>query len=149
MTITLGGPLTTNVLLEVAANSGTFPNVWVIALSAPDFPSFEIVIGSDENVFVIGTRDMARQALAPDGGLDTNAAYQAANVFVSPNAMLAAYIFGDDLLQLANTPDVVLLRNDQETLRVLGTLFHDSTVSVWYEDSMTAHIRGVITLPGE
>ncbi len=121
---------------------------WVITVDDSMVEPFDIVIGSDEHVFVIGTREMARHALAPDGGLNTDAAYQAAQAYVPDNAVLAAYILGDSFPTIREMFESTMMDYELQQLDLIFALFGQSSMSAWYSDE-AAYMRGVLTLPGE
>ncbi len=121
---------------------------WVITVESNEFDPFDIVIGSDEHVFVIGTREMARHALAPDGGLNTDAAYQAARAYVPENAVIAAYILGDSFPDIRALAEPMMMDYELQQLDLIFALFGQSSLSAWYGDE-SAYARGVLTLPGE
>ncbi|MDX2161220.1 MAG: DUF3352 domain-containing protein [bacterium] len=135
---------------EISVSSETIGgvDVWVFAVEAPDMQApIEILLGADENVFVVGTRHFVQFALAPDGGLDSDASYQAANAYLVPDAALAAYIFGERLesgLQyfLDNARE-----SDVQAARLLIGLFGQSSISSSFGDGTVSLARAVLTLP--
>ena len=121
---------------------------WAITVTGDDFDPFDIVIGSDEHVFVIGTREMARHALAPDGGMDGDPAYQAARAYVPDNAVIAAYILGGSFSEIRDALEPMLSQTELQQFDLIFALFGQSSVSAWYSEE-SAFVRGVLTLPGE
>jgi hypothetical protein len=70
-----------------------------LSLQSPDMREpFEITVGANEDVFVVGTPDMARAALSPDGaGLSGDAGYQESLAWVLPESPAFLYGSGDFL----------------------------------------------------
>ena len=104
---------------------------------------FQIVIGGDENVFVIGTPAMAQAALAPDGSLSSDAGYQDAVAVALDGAVQLVYANGDFLNRLIELSLFGRPANRSEL--AVGPLFSSLSISDTVgEENVTARL--VMTL---
>lgn len=127
---------------EIAGTTAT-----VIRISAPDLPMpIELVIGANENVFVLGTPDVAEAAFAGDGGLPSDAQFVEALSYALPNPSSLAYAAGAGLQPLA---DLVRTfdRSSGEGFQAFVSLLSSSSVSVTTDNASQYQVRAVITLP--
>ena len=138
---------------EVTITQETFgsANAYVLTVEIPDLNDpVQLVIGSDENVFVIGTERLVRFALSPDGGLDSDASYQDAQTYLLPDSSAVAYIF-DTRLQnlLALAAGLANAQSDSQfrDASIILDIFGQSSISIAYGDDNTSFIRAVLTLP--
>jgi hypothetical protein len=113
------------------------------------FP-IELLVASNEEVFVFGTRGAVQAALAPDGSLSSDAAFQEALGYALPDASAFLYLAGEGLQPLANlaaTAGGPEAEEQAEVLRsVFGLLSSSSASSTMGADGMQVQ-RWVITLP--
>lgn len=128
--------------------AGGAPAILVSVESRGMREPFEILIGGNESVFVIGTPAMARAALAPDGGLDTDAGYQEAAAVALPNSPVLFYGSGDLLNTIFEMGvlgrSMPIYSQDFE----VGPVFSSASMSAVYSGS-AATTRMALTLSGE
>lgn len=114
---------------------------------------FNLAIGGNDAVFALGTADMVRAALSPDGGLSTDPAYQEALTWALDGAPAYLYASGailNNLVELGIYGESARSNAPTATLPEPGTilaspLFSSSSISENYTDSaITA--RFVLTL---
>lgn len=107
----------------------------LIAAEAPNMDRpFEIIIGGNESVFVIGTPASARAALAPDGGLDGDAAYQESQVWSLAGTPALLYFSGDFFNQIVESVMLGMSAASPDAPEI-APLFSSSTVSATYTDT--------------
>ena len=109
-----------------------------------DDPSgFQLAIGGNDAVFAIGTPDMVRAALAPDGGLDSDPAYQEALTWALDGAPVYLYGNGNFFNNAINLS--MFGTQGQQMAAEMAPLFSSSSISENYDE--TALIaRFVLTL---
>ncbi|HYO87274.1 MAG TPA: DUF3352 domain-containing protein [Candidatus Limnocylindrales bacterium] len=104
---------------------------------------FQLAAGGNDAVFALGTPDMVRAALAPDGGLNGDAAYQESLTWAVANAPVYLYASGDFFNSAINLS--MFGMQVQQEVADLAPLFSSSSISENYDD--TAIIaRFVLTL---
>lgn len=120
--------------------AGGAPAILVSIASRGAREPFEILIGGNESVFVVGTPDMARAALSPDGGLNSDANYQEATSVAVANSPVFLYSSAHFLNTLV----------EQAALEVMAVspVFNSASMSANYGESAFA-TRMVLTLSGE
>ncbi len=117
----------------------------IIALDAPNIDRpFEIVVGGNESVFVIGTPASARAALAPDGGLDSDASYQESQVWSLAGSPALLYISGDFFNQIVDSVMLGMSAASPDAPEI-APLFSSSSMSANYTDTAVT-ARLVLTL---
>jgi hypothetical protein len=119
-----------------------------------DVPSgFQLAMGGNDAVFALGTPDMVRAALSPDGGLDTDPAYQESLTWALDGAPVYLYASGDffnALLELGIRGEAAGMMGSQSVAReqdtlMNGPLFSSSSISENY-DAAAIVARFVLTL---
>ena len=127
---------------------GGAPAILISATSRGMRDPFELVIGGNESVFVIGTPAMARQALAPDGGLNSDAGYQEAAALALPGSPVLFYGSGDFLnafIELGMLGRAMY--SDAPELEV-GPIFSSLGMSAVYDD-VTVTTRMAVSLASQ
>ncbi|MFN8531295.1 MAG: DUF3352 domain-containing protein [Anaerolineae bacterium] len=120
--------------------------VWALNVFTPDFDApLELLIGSDEHVFVIGTRHFVQAALAPDGSLNDDEAYTAAQQYTLADRSGEAYFFTDEVASGLDFALNELSSSDEQTVRLLLALFGQSSLTQRYAENV-GQARGVLTL---
>jgi hypothetical protein len=106
---------------------------------------FQIVIGGNESVFVIGTPAMAQAALSPDGGLNSDPGYQDAAAVALDSAVQFLYGNGDLLNTLLEVSLFGRPVGDEASELAIGPLFSSASISATYtQDDVSA--RMVLTV---
>ncbi|MGQ9907854.1 MAG: DUF3352 domain-containing protein [Candidatus Flexifilum sp.] len=109
----------------------------------------ELLIASDDNVFVIGTRGAVIYALSPDGpSLLDDPLYQEALTYALPNSISFLYLAGAGLEPLVRIVDVSSpsWSRDAEGVAFLLDLFHSSSITTQVTETAQI-VRLVMTLP--
>jgi len=131
---------------EIALTTETIGGVDVTVVTLTDrslpFP-IELVIGSSDAVFMLGTRAAAEAAFAPDGSLLDDPAFQEAAAYILPDAVQVHYLAGGGLLPLANLLMSQGGSEGDQLGAVLG-LISSSSISSSMVDGMQT-VRAVIT----
>ncbi len=110
--------------------------------AAADTPELDLVIGTNDEVFVAGTRAAATYSLAPSGdSLAQDPAVLAAQAYLLPNTVQMWYANLGTLADLIET----LAPREQETVMALR-LFNTATISSTTAEDGTTIARFVITL---
>jgi len=77
--------------------------VTVLTITSRDLPwPIELLMGTNDRVFAIGTRSAVAAMFSADGGLTTNEAFRAAQAYMLPNANSIAWLNPAGLLPLAD-----------------------------------------------
>ena len=127
--------------------------VTVVTIATPDLPWLvELLMGANDEVFALGTRDAVSMILSPDGGLPSDPAYIRAQDFMLPETVQFAWIGFDALLPLADLAGAFSFDEDTATaqtkaLRNALSLFTSSTITARMVDDTTSVGRAVLTFP--
>lgn len=123
---------------------GGAPAILISAAGRGMREPFEILIGGNDSVFVIGTPAMARAALAPDGGLDTDAGYQETVASALPSTPALFYGSGDFLNRMVELMFLGQSIGSSQDMTV-GPMFSSTGLSAVYSDTAIT-TRMVLTL---
>ena len=89
--------------LAVTTNELAGAAVTVLTITSRDLPwPIELLMGTNDRVFAIGTRSAVAAMFSADGGLTTNEAFRAAQAYMLPNANSIAWLNPAGLLPLAD-----------------------------------------------
>ncbi|MBL8147672.1 MAG: DUF3352 domain-containing protein [Anaerolineae bacterium] len=127
---------------------GGAPAILISVTSRGMRDPFEIVIGGNESVFVIGTPDMARQALSPDGGLNGDAGYQEAAALALTNSPVLLYGSGDMLNAIIELGMLGRSAYSGSQELEVGPIFSSLGMSAVYND-VTVSTRMALTLASQ
>lgn len=138
---------------EIAVTDETIGGTDALVITITDrslpFP-IELLVASNDDVFVFGTRGAVRAALAPDGGLSSDTSFEEALSYALPGTNTFAYLAGEGLQPLANLVATAGGRDaamQAEILRGVLGLLSSSSVSTTMSDDGTQVQRWVLTLP--
>lgn len=87
---------------EIRITPQTIGGTEATVINLTDPIPIEIVIASDDDVFVLGTRAAAEAAFSPSNSLADNPIYVEASDYMLPNAYQVYYLSGNGLLPLLN-----------------------------------------------
>lgn len=127
--------------------------VTVVTITTPDAPwPIEVLMGANNDVFALGTRDAVTAILSPDGGLPSDPAYIRAQDFMLSDTVQFAWIGFDALLPLADLAGAFSFDEDAgeaqaKALRNALSLFASSTITATMTDDNTSVARAVLTFP--
>jgi hypothetical protein len=130
------------------ATLGNASGLQVTVKSNRDLPfDINLLILATDNLLFIGTPDAAQASLGADGGLRSDATFQAAEGWVLENPSQVAYLSGPDLLPLLNLAAMTGNSQDAEEGRAaLEALLESGTISVASNNDVI-YYRAVWTLP--
>ena len=103
----------TRFILGADTIGGTQVTTLRIITEDSPFP-IDLVIGGDEEVFVIATPDSARASLNPDGGLLADTDYQEASATFLPSPSAIYYLSNDGLAPLQEFLPLIVGRGNRE-----------------------------------
>lgn len=114
----------------------------------------ELLLGANDSVFALGTRGAVSAIFAADGGLPSNARFQAAQAHMLPNASAFAWLNTEGLLPLADLARGFLSGPGEEAdlanLNALLNLIHSGTITSAYDaENNIALARFTLTLAAE
>jgi hypothetical protein len=110
-----------------------------VSLQSPDMREpFELLIGGNDSVFVIGTPAMATAALSPDGSLNGDAGYQESVAWALPNSPVFLYGSGDFLNTFLEVAMLGRMMNDSVSGLEFGEVFSSTSGSGSYGDTSVA-----------
>jgi hypothetical protein len=115
--------------------------------SSTGFP-VELMLAGNDEVLYFGTANSAANALNPDGGLSSDAAYQEAQGYELPDTVYLFYLAAEGLRPLINIAEMQggsSSEQDAANLEALLNLLNSSTITANYEDGIN-RTRMVITL---
>lgn len=135
--------------IEISSETIGTDSVTVLTISSRDLPwPVEILMGADDQVFALGTRNAVTFALNPDGGLPANSEYQRAQTYMLNNPTGVAWLGTAGLLPLA---DLVGAMNgstsddELEQVRSLLGLFSSGTMTSRVDENGNQISRAVLT----
>jgi hypothetical protein len=119
--------------------------VTVVTITSPDIPwPVELLMGANDAVFGLGTRNAVTAILNPDGGLPSNPEFARAQAFMLDNPNSLAWLGTKGLLPLADLAASMNSRGDSsqaEQIRSLINLFSSGTItSVMTENGSAARL---------
>jgi hypothetical protein len=125
-------------------------NVTVVTITAEDAPwPVELLMGANDEVFALGTRDAVRAILAPDGGLPSNAEFTRTSGYILPNAISVGWLNTEGLLPLADLASTFsqseTAEEEAEQARTAIGLFSSGTVSSAYDEAGNSLARLTLT----
>lgn len=127
--------------------------VTVLTLTSRDLPwPIELLMGTNDRVFAIGTRGAVAAMFSADGGLTSNAAFRAAQAYMLPNANSVAWLNPAGLLPLADLFQAALgsgpsAESDAQAMRSMLNLVRGGTITSAYDQANNlALVRMTLTL---
>ncbi len=116
-----------DVSFEITSETIVGTDVTVLTLETADMPwPVELLMGANDEVFALGTRNAVQAILARDGGLPSNPAYANAQSLTLENTYSQLYLGMDGLLPLVGLAESMADEDDEadvEALRgVLGLI---------------------------
>lgn len=139
---------TTEIDITDETIGGTEASVITITGQTMPFP-IELLVASNDEVFVFGTRSSVRAALAPDGGLSSEASFEEALRYALPDSTAFAYLAGEGLQPLANIAAMAGGSEGEmqaEMLRSVFGLISSASISSTVSDDGLQVQRWVLTL---
>jgi hypothetical protein len=139
--------------IEIGSDTIVGTDVTVISITGEDSPwPVELLMGANDEVFALGTRNAVQSILARDGGLPSNAAYTRAQDYVLENAYSLGYFGPQSLLPLTDLITTFAEEDDEEaeqnaeTARNLLRLIQSASASQSIDSDGNAISRLVLTL---
>ena len=146
-------PETADVKIEVSSDTMVGADVSVITITSDDSPwPVELLMGANDEVFALGTRNAVQAILGRDGGLPSNAAYTRAQDYVLENTYAFGYFGPQSLLPLADLITAFAEDDDDEAeqnaeaARNLIGLIQSGSISQSIDADGNAISRLVLTL---
>ncbi len=122
----------------------------VVFTASDGVQSVDVVVASNDTVFVIGTRAAAEQALSGTGGLYNSADYSLAQSYYSGGQILSMYLDGDIFTLMGDVSGGNLSaraqRRDIQTFYDLARIFRFMTTSASFPDEGVMFMRMVLRL---
>ncbi|MBZ0303051.1 MAG: DUF3352 domain-containing protein [Anaerolineae bacterium] len=140
---------------EVAITTETLSgaDVTVVTISSSNIPwPIEFLMGANDEVFALGTRNAVTAIFARDGGLPSSAAFTRAQDFMLAGAHTVAYLSTEGLLPLADLVETMANENDSSAkenaaiLRDVLNLFPSASISQRQDASGSSVSRLVLTM---
>jgi hypothetical protein len=132
---------------ELTENDGTLMLSITPDTSSTGFP-VELMLAGNDEVLYFGTAGSAANALNPDGGLSSDAAYQEAQTYELADTVYLFYLATEGLRPLINLAEMQggsSSERDAANLEALLNLINSSTITSSYQDEVS-RARMVITL---
>jgi hypothetical protein len=139
---------------EVTISADTIGSnaVTVVTITSDEMPwPVELLLGSNNEVFALGTRNAVTAIFSRDGGLPANPAFVRAQNFLLPDPVSAAYLGTGGLLPLADlvvtfAEDDAEAEQNAQIVRDLLNLFPSATISQSMDADGNSFSRLVLTL---
>ena len=113
--------------------------------SGTPFP-IELIVSTDGELFVFGTRRAVQTALRGDGGLPADPAYREASQYLVPAPSSIAFLASAGLRPLAKVIELTGSRSDARQFGAVLDLISSASMSSAVRDN-NAYVRLVWTLP--
>lgn len=138
---------------EITTETMVGADVSVLTITASDLPwPLELLIGANDEVFALGTRNAVSAIFSRDGGLPSNPAYVRAQNYVLPEPYSVAYLGTEGLLPLADLIEAFAQDDDEEAaqnaqaVRDILNLFPSGTISQRFDANGNSISRLVLMM---
>ncbi|MBZ0295945.1 MAG: DUF3352 domain-containing protein [Anaerolineae bacterium] len=124
--------------------------VTVLTITTPDMPfPVEILLGANESVFALGTRDAVTTALTGDGGLSANARYTNAQSYLLPDASSIGWFNPEGLTSVMDLMSAFASETETADAQAILGAVESATVSSSLSEDGVSIARMVLTLTEE
>lgn len=131
--------------LSEAQIGGTTVSVLTITLPDVPFP-IEILLGANDSVFALGTREAVTTALTGDGGLNANARYTSAQAYLLSDASSIGWFNPEGLTPLLELAGMFTSPDEVAPAEAILDAIHSVTTSTSLSEGGISLSRTVLTL---